>query len=252
MEKQDSTWSSVLTAIVVLASFTGARYVVAEIRQERAITNAVHQIQDGSVFEDLRTGAVTPYAFIVRADSIGGAPFRRAFAESVGLNVRRGLPGAQLRIDEQARTDDLATAWRGIVGYSGRASFEGSPYMDVRGEVRGYYHEEGAVSLEALCIDELGACGETYRGLIDRAEAALLVVMTSTSLDDVLPRSNDCSLEKLDVPQQGRTAVFAVCIYEPGVVLTLNRMDREGTVEVLAAVANDPDFVALIRRHMRE
>lgn len=252
MEKQHSTWSSVLTVVVALASFTGARYVVAEIRQERAITNVLLQIQDGSAFEDLRTGAVTPYTFMVRADSVGGEPFRRSFAQSVGLNVQRGLPGAQLRIDEQARTDDLATAWRGIVAYSGRASFEGSPYMDVRGEVRGYYHDEGAVSLEALCIDEFGACGGTFRGLIDRAEAALLVDMASTSLDGVLPRSDDCSLEKLDVPQQDRTAVVAVCIYEPGVVLTLNRIDREGTVEVLAAVANDPDFVALIRRQMRE
>jgi hypothetical protein len=37
-------------------------YLVAETRQERTITNALHQIQDGAAFEDLRTGAVTPSA----------------------------------------------------------------------------------------------------------------------------------------------------------------------------------------------
>jgi hypothetical protein len=247
MEKQHSAWTTVLTAFVALISFAGVRFLVTEARQDRTFKTALEQVQDGSAFENLRTGEVTPYAFIVAGEKADPIKFRRAFAQSIALTLRRSIPDGELRIDDHAVTRDLGIAWRGSLGFTGRASFEGSPYMDIQGEVRGYYHDYGSASIEAICIEDMDGCDASFHKLVDEAEAGLLKTLSSNSFDNVLPYSDECDIEKVDMPERQMTLTMLVCFYEPAGALSLARHDIQQTVEMLRAVANDPEAVRIMR-----
>jgi hypothetical protein len=103
-----------------------------------------------------------------------------------------------------------------------------------------------------LCIEELGACNAALRRRLAAGETRLLARLASTSLDDVLPYSNDCELDQFDVPTQNSTMVAYVCWYDDGQMLLLNRSGRAETADVFSAVAGDPDFQTLIRRQMQD
>jgi hypothetical protein len=247
MDSKHSVTTGLVFGLVALAAFTGSRYLVKELGTERAVRTAADRFLDGSAFDDM-----TPYELVRTHEALEPTMFRRSFAAGAAVNIRRGLPGSRLRIAERAQVDDLGTAFRGVVDYSGTTPFDGDPPTGVQGEVRSYFHDDGGASIEALCLDEADACGPAYRRLIDAAEARLLQDVRSTVLTDVLPAGGDCETQQFEIPGQRRSVTGHFCIYDPGVVLVLTRLDRAGTLEALAAAAGDQDVLRAIRGTVRE
>ena len=235
--------AAIIVAIVVAAL---VRFGISEYRKQRAYQKVSSSIESGTILKDAGYDTLNPYEFFKKAASSGDVTFRRTFAAGAAINVRRNAAGAELRFDELAEVEDLDNAMRGGVRYAGHMPIEGSGVQPVRGELRQYFHEGGAATVEAVCLQSLLACDDVRRLLAD-AERALLVNLMGSGVGGILPSHGQCDIQPMELAERGLRTDVATCWYEPGIVLTLVRTNLAETRRALESAVSDPEVKRLMR-----
>jgi hypothetical protein len=239
MEPQRSSWPAVLTALVAILALASVPYVMVGHRPDRTLDPTVQPAQDDAVLGDPRWGAITPYQLARDAIQRFGPAFNRAYGRTESPYLRSAFSASHLTINEEALVHDLETAIRAVVGYIGTVPIGGHT-VELHGEVRRYYHDEGAVSIEAFCLAGIEDCGGPFRRLVAQAELGVREALTTTTLTGILPASDDCDFKTDSLIEPSRPVTVYACVYGAGTVVAVSRLDRATAVGLLAAVTADP------------
>jgi hypothetical protein len=154
----------------------------------------------------------------------GGLTFRRQLARAAERATKRTVPGSSIMFDEAAVIDDLGTTMRGTVGYRGQTSQSIDEGVHVDGQQRHYFHPQGAVIVDAVCVTSLSDCQERDL-LLDAAEDAILTSMNQPGVDALLPPNGRCEVEHKPFAGTLATCQFS----DEGLVLSLQKLSLEET-----------------------
>lgn len=186
--------------------------------------------------DDPLTGVSTPDQLIRHGNEKGGYVFRRKLARAAERATKRSAPGSSVVFDEETVIEDLGAVVRGRVGYRGQVrdtpdDFDG---VKVEGEQRQYFHSQGAVIVDAVCLPALSGCGNRDT-LLDNTEAQVLDNLSQPGIDALLPARGRC-----DVNHQVMAGSLATCEFRDGLVLTLQKLELSDAQRTLRGLSGDP------------
>jgi hypothetical protein len=154
----------------------------------------------------------------------GGLTFRRQIARAAERATKRSVPNSLIVFDEAAVIDDLGTTMRGTVGYRGKTTQSIDEGVHVDGQQRHYFHPQGAVIVDAVCVTSLSDCQERDL-LLDAAEEAILGSLNQPGVDALLPANGRCEVEHKPFAGTLATCQFS----DEGLVLSLQKLSLEDT-----------------------
>lgn len=214
-----------------------------------AVQYSGHQ-QDLAAFDKL-----TPYHFVKFGRTVGAAEFDEGFTRSVTTRFEKTLPaGSSVKFDGNARFMDLGSAIRAVLTYRGLLKMDDGTSETMNGAVQQYFHATGIATLEGICLDDRGACGEMINRLA-AAENLLLVRLDGPELDGLIA-GDDCTIASNSDVGLGIPIDTAMCSYGPSsaLVLTLAKLSLSQASEQLrlSYAALDPQVkIAVVRASRR-
>jgi hypothetical protein len=189
-----------------------------------------------SLAKELASASFSPYELVRKSNAARGKDFRRGLARAAERATRRTAPGSAVTFDDETTIDDLGTTMRGRVGYRGRAGGSATDPVQVEGEQRQFFHPNGMVIVDVVCLPALSSC-ERRDLLLDATEGAILEHLNAKRPDAMLPESGRCEIESNFMAGSLATCEFG----EDGLVLTLQMLSLEETRRALNAQARTPD-----------
>jgi hypothetical protein len=188
-----------------------------------------------------QTDALTsdPYFVIKEAYARGARQFRIGVARGSALAVRRSAPQAALVFDPEATVDDIGGVFRTTVGYRGTLPMPERGPSPVEGEQRRYFHHNGAIIVDALCLTEDSMCVSRDQ-LMTTTEAAVMANLSGEGVDALLPGDGVCR----PVEVQGALGPNRVTLCKLGsdMVITVQRLSLWEARFQLNAAGNDKEL----------
>lgn len=174
-----------------------------------------------------------PYNAILRARNSDRRSFDDSFIASFKSASERGN---DIRISSARilTADDLGTAVRLTVTYSGTFVSNGAT-LALTGESRQFFHRNGTLVLQALCLNDLTSC-DRLPEILNQADANVVSQLDSSNVGGILPAADDCSLKSSPMAD-GKSTDVASCSYTPGLVMQLYRMSAADTFKAINAFA---------------
>jgi len=191
----------------------------------------VRHEQPSGLVRSLQEGRLTIPAFLRAERATAPATFDRRLVDAQGRALRElALDVSGLALSGITEND----RWiRAHMTYRIAPSAENGD-VGLNGHLILYYHPAGMAALGAVCSDERTSCAR-LEGLLANSEQSLRLRLGAADLDGVLPESEQCSVEAVQLPDIDQGQTVRVCPYDPGVQLTLTRVDATATIAGLVA-----------------
>jgi hypothetical protein len=184
-----------------------------------------------TLVESLQAGRLTIDRFLRAERAAAPALFDQRLLTRHENALRASLPGlSNVALAEVNEAD----AWmRAHMTYAAASAVQDKSARTT-GHIVIYYHSAGMAVLGAVCSADANDC-QPLADLLTAAERTLRGRLGSSDLVAVLPESEACSTEAVQLPNTGRYSDVRICAYGSGVQLTLTRLGSAATIESLVA-----------------
>ena len=216
-------WVRAIRLVVFLVlGLAIARYVRDRPRDEPA-----------GLLQSLRAGQITIDRFVRAERAAAPAMFDRTLLESNERALKQSFPESTFSDVSLAGVTDGDGFMRAYLTYQGSLQLQGES-VATRVQMAIYYHAAGMAVIAAACTAGEKECLKIEPLLAD-AEQRLRRRMAASDLDAVLPDAKTCATETIPVPNTFRQSQVRVCVYAPGMQLSLTRFDAASTIESIVA-----------------
>jgi hypothetical protein len=147
--------------------------------------------------------------------------------------LRESFPDGEFANVSIAGVTDGPDWMRVHMTYQGTFKVQGRPVRSAA-QIVLYYHRAGMAVITAACTAPPRDCRQ-IEPLLSTAEQSLRARFAASDLDGVLPKSRQCSVETLELPNSDEDSQVRACVYAPGIQLTLTRVDADETIRSLIA-----------------
>lgn len=147
--------------------------------------------------------------------------------------LRESFPDGELSDVSLVDVTEGPDWMRAHMKYQGTFNLQGGSVASAA-QIVIYYHRAGMAVITAACTTEPRDCAQ-IEPLLSAAERSLKARFAAGDLDDVLPASNQCSVETLGLANSDTGSRVRACVYAPGIQLTLTRVDADATIRSLIA-----------------
>jgi hypothetical protein len=181
----------------------------------------------------LAGGQITIDRFVRAERAAASGLFDRRLLRNNERALRESFPDGEFTNVSIAGVTDGPDWMRVHMTYQGTFKVQGRPVRSAA-QIVLYYHRAGMAVITAACTTAPRDCTQV-EPLLSAAEQSLRARFAASDLEGVLPKSRQCSVETLDLPNSDEGSRVRACVYAPGIQLTLTRVDADETIRSLIA-----------------